>query len=100
MNVNNVFLPLVRERYSDKLLRRLLRKIDIYLAAIVQQPVEDHSIRWTKYLNLNLWFYSWKRDLVDLGFSTIAVDDQGKIDIPDDQLSRILNLDEICLSLN
>ena len=100
MNINNVVLPLVGERYSDKLLRRLLRKTDIYLAAIVQNPVEDRRIRWTTYSNLKLWFDSWKRDLVDLGFATIAVDDQGKIYIPDDQLSRILNLDKSCLSLN
>ena len=38
--------------------------------------------------------------MVDLGFATIAVDDQGKIDIPDNQLSRILNLDESYMSLN
>ena len=94
MNVNNVVLPLVGERYSDKLLRRLLRKTDIDLAAIFQQPVEDRRIRWTTYSNLKLWFDSWKRDLVDLIFATIAVDGLGKIDIPDDQLSRILNLDE------
>ena len=84
MNVNDVVLPLVGERYYDKLLRRLLSKTDIYLAAIVQQPVEDHRIRWTTYSNLMLWFDSWKRNLVDLGFTTIAVDDQGIIDIPDD----------------
>ena len=54
----------------------------------------------TTYSNLKPWFDSWKRNLVDLGFATIAVDDQGKIDIPDNQLSRILNLDESCLSLN
>ena len=38
--------------------------------------------------------------MVDPGFSTIAVDDQGKIDIPDDKLSRILKLDKSCLLLN
>ena len=38
--------------------------------------------------------------MVDLGFATIAVDYQGKIDIPYNKLSRILNLDESCLSLN
>ena len=38
--------------------------------------------------------------MIDLGFATITVYDQGKIDIPDDQLSIILNLDESCLSLN
>ena len=100
MNVDNVVLPLVGERYSDKLLIRLIRNIDIDLAAIVQQPVEYRRIRWTTYSNLKLWFDSWKRDLVDLVFATIAVDDQGKIYILDNQLSRILNLDESCLSIN
>ena len=38
--------------------------------------------------------------MVDLVFSMIAVYDQGRIYIPDDKLSRILNLDEICLSIN
>ena len=38
--------------------------------------------------------------MVDLGFATIAVDDKVKIYIPGDQLSRILNLDKSCLSLN
>ena len=38
--------------------------------------------------------------MVDFGFLTIVVYDKGKINITDNQLSKILNLDESCLSLN
>ena len=46
-----------------------------------------------------MWFNNWAHDLVELGFAT-KLNDDGEIHIPDDQLGRIINFDETCLSLD
>jgi hypothetical protein len=43
-----------------------------------------------------MWFENWGRDLVELGFA--HHNEHGEVIIPDDQLHRILNFDETCLS--
>ena len=48
---------------------------------------------------LTMWFNNWGHDLVQLGFAT-KLNDDGDIHIPDDQLGRIINFDETCLSLD
>jgi len=97
--VNNVAAPLfVVPMYSRRLLQRILGCTDVMLSAGVQNIVEDRRIRWTTYSNLKLWFDSWGEDIVELGFGYHDAD--GKVVISDDQLARILNLDESCLSLD
>lgn len=53
---------------------------------------------WTSYTNLRMWFDSWFRDIEALGFA--KRDSEGELYIPEDQLSRILNVDETCLSID
>ncbi len=43
-----------------------------------------------------LWFENWGKDLVELGFAHHGK--HGEVIIPNDQLHRILNFDETCLS--
>ena len=57
---------------------------------------EDRRIQWTTYKNLRMWFDNWGKDLVELGF--VHHDAEGNVIIPPNQLSRILNFDETCLS--
>ena len=52
---------------------------------------------WTSYTNLKIWFNNWFKDIEELGFA--RRDSDGKLVIPDNQLSRILNVDETCLSV-
>jgi len=97
--VNSVADPFFEESTRrDKLLVRILDNTDLNLSAGIQESVEDRRLRWTTYSNLKLWFDSWAEDIVDLGFGYIDAD--GNIEIPIDQLARILNLDESCLSLD
>ena len=46
-----------------------------------------------------MWFDNWESNLVALGFAT-RNDDGGGINVSDNQLVRILNFDETCLSLD
>jgi hypothetical protein len=96
--VNNIVSNLhAYELGSDKLLCRLLKRTNVDISATVQESVEDRRLRWTTYANLKLWFDSWGRDLIELGFATGG--ENGKCIISEEQLSRIINLDESCLSL-
>mmetsp|Transcript_9909 Transcript_9909/g.21071 ORF Transcript_9909/g.21071 Transcript_9909/m.21071 type:complete len:138 (-) Transcript_9909:1134-1547(-) len=52
----------------------------------------------TTYANINCWFDNWEQFLLESGFGTIQ--ENGKIDVPDEQRSCILNLDESALSLD
>ena len=83
---------------SFQLLDRILKETAIDLLAQVSNNVEDKRVRWTTYNNLDSWFKNWERDLLDLGFA--KVNDEGTTYIPDDQLGRILNVDESCISLD
>ena len=86
------------ENCSEKLLVRLLKRTNVDLTSTVQESVEDRRLRWTTYANLKLWFESWGRDLVQLGFATGG--ENVNCIITEEHLSRIINLDESCLSLD
>ena len=92
--------------HSPKLLDRLLPTTATNLQGGYEKKAEDRRIRWTTYSNLKLWFDNWKRELLELGFATTSQyegeegEDEEKINIPVNQLDRILNLDETCLSLD
>ena len=59
--------------------------------------MDDHRILWTTYKNLRSWFHNCMVDLVELGFATREND--GSVEITDEQLNRITNLGETCLSM-
>ena len=90
--VNNTVATLSSERTSDKLFIRLLKRGNIDLSSKVHETIEDRRHRWTTYSNLKLWFENWGKDLVQLGFA--QQDENEKCIISDDQLSRIINIDE------
>ena len=59
---------------------------------------EERRVLWTTYNNLKMWFHNWGEDLVKLGFA--YKDAKGGVIIPKEQLRRILNINETCLSLD
>ncbi len=72
------------------------KSIDLAVAKLEMQ--EAQQIQWTTAKNLRMWFNNWGHD-VQLGFAT-KLNGDGDIHIPDDQLGRIINFDETCLSLD
>ena len=60
--------------------------------------MEERRAMWTSFNNLQSWFQNWGEDLVELGFA--HKDGEGNVIIPDEQLRRILSIDETCLSLD
>ena len=56
------------DRKQDKLLNRLLQETAINLIVRAEPPVEDQKNQRTNYGNINLWFDTWEKDLVGLGF--------------------------------
>ena len=83
---------------SPKLLDRVLRETAINLTGCYEKKAEDRRVRWTTYANLRLWFDNWKREVIELGFAKESA--EGEVIFPQDQLERIINLDETCLSLD
>ena len=68
--LNNVVLSAsTTDRKQDKLLNRLLQKTVANTSTKVKQTVEYQRKKWTTYRNLNLWFYTWEKDLVELEFA-------------------------------
>ena len=59
---------------------------------------KQKGIMWTTYNNLKMWFTNWEKDLVKLGFA--HNNEKGVTIIPNDQFSRILNIDKTCLLLD
>lgn len=82
------------------LLRRVLESTGIEFLVSKEKKMEERRIKWTTQKNLNMWFDNWAKDLVGLGFATWSGDVGGEIVIPPDQLRRILNFDETCLTLD
>ncbi len=81
---------------SYKLLSRIAKCNKIDLNAIKLSTQEARRIQWTKRKYLQIWFNTWEANLIKLGFAKRSEVD-GKLEIPDDQLARILNFDETCL---
>jgi hypothetical protein len=59
---------------------------------------EDRRIRWTTFQNLDLWFNSWEFFFIEFGFAYHNAN--GELVFKDGALSRILNMDETCISLD
>jgi hypothetical protein len=81
---------------NNKLYYRVIRDTAMDMKAAKVNNVEDRRVQWTTHKNLKLWFENWGKDLVELGFAHL--DEHGEVIIPDDQLHRITNFDETCLS--
>ena len=79
------------------LLNRILKETAVDLLSKVTDNVEDRRVKWTTYRNLNSWFLNWEHDLEELGFA--YRDYFGDLIIPEEQLQKILNVDESCLSM-
>ena len=82
----------------EKLYDRLAQSIaDDISPSIHQKKVEQRRLLWTTYNKINMWFESFKKQLIDLGFAREATDDDGDVGelvfLPG-QLERVLNLDE------
>ena len=58
---------------------------------------EEQCTRQTTHGNVKAWFNNWRMDLENLGFRLTLKD--GSFQIPQDQLCRIVNLNEPALSL-
>jgi hypothetical protein len=84
------------EASSNKLYYRVIRDTATDMKAVKVNNVEDRRVQWTTHKNLKLWFENWGKDLVELGFAHL--DEHGDVIIPEDQLHRIMNFDETCLS--
>ena len=80
------------------MLSYLLGRSPIPLEYKVAVPMEERRTRWTTYSNISIWFDKWEYDLKDLGFATD--NEGGGINIPLNQLQRIINIDETALSLD
>ena len=80
------------------LLNRVLKETAVDLLSKHTTNVEDRRVKWTTYNNLKSWFDNWEHDLEDLGFA--VRNESGTLYIPEEQLARIINVDETCLSLD
>ena len=83
---------------SASLLNSILQATAMEILSTLNTNVEERRIIWTTYNNHKSWFDNWEHDLEDLGFS--ERDEEGGIYIPVEQLSRIINIDNFCLSLD
>ena len=82
----------------DHLARRIRRDTAHLFEVGKANMVEQRRLQWTTHHNLNLWFTTWKQNLIDLGFGReVTAEDTdcvGEIMFFDKQLERIVNLDE------
>ncbi len=101
---NNTLQKLLKQCTAKKkdcncvwLLKRLLQESGADINAGRSNNAEQRRIMWTTYYNLKSWFDNWESDLLKLGFAKKV---EGKTVIPEDQLARILNVDETCLVMD
>jgi hypothetical protein len=83
---------------AAEVVKRLCRDTAADMKADKLCFAEERRVRWTTFSNLEMWFNSWEKMLIDLGL--MEDDGSGKFTIPDHQLRNILNFDETCLSLD
>ena len=78
---------------------RVMRLTNVSLNAGMSTPVEERHLRWTTRSNLLNWFENFKAFLVELDFAGID-DEGGELTFTEEQLRRIMNIDETELALN
>ena len=79
--------------FARKLRRETADSLDIG----EKNVMEDRRSRWTTFTNLNLWFSTWERILIDLGFGRKKREGEncdGSVVFFEGQTDRIINLDE------
>jgi hypothetical protein len=81
------------------LFKRMQNDTAINLSRQKARNAEDRRIRWATHKNTSMWFDNWEEDIVALGFRT-RQEITGKVQIPPEQLRRIGNFNETCLSLD
>ena len=77
--------------------RKLRRETADSLVIGDKNVMEDRRSRWTTFTNLNLWFSTWERMLIDLGFGRMKREGEncdGSVVFFEGQTDRIINLDE------
>jgi hypothetical protein len=73
----------------------------IDLKATKAKNAEERRIKWTTYINLDMWFENWISDLLKLGFAMkLNVDNpnDSTIHISKEQTVQIMNFDEMLFS--
>ena len=87
------------EELKKSLFLRAMRSTNVSLSATVVPAIEERRIRWTTFGNLQKWFVGWRKFLLKYEFTTVGPDgDELLFEL--DQLRRILNVDEIEISLD
>jgi hypothetical protein len=85
-------------KWTDRhLIERVLKETAIKLGATKGNRQEHRRILWNTLQNLNLWFDTWEANLLKLGFAYKAA---YGVKIYDNQLHRIVNIDESALNLD
>ena len=92
--VNNVAAIGNDVRDSACILNPLIWDTAVDFNATVKDNVEDRRRRWTKFVNLKLWFDVWENALLELWVAYKVV---GRLIIPKEKICTITNLDESCL---
>ena len=80
------------------LINRIMKETAVKILSKVTDSVEYRCVKWTTYRNFNSWYLNWEHDLEELGFDYRY--DAGDLIIPKNQLQRIINVDESCLSMD
>ena len=92
------------EKVRDDLTRKLKRDTADQFTLSKSNVVEARRLMWTTSYNLNAWFDSWKKTLIELGFGREKQPEetnvQGEVVFFEGQLNRILNFDETDGSLD
>ena len=70
----------------------MIQETAINISTKVEHLVEDQQNQCMTYGNINLWFDTWDKDLVKIGYT--CRDYEEKTVITDEQLQKIINLDE------
>jgi hypothetical protein len=84
----------------DALYKRYRDEVAIFVTANTVSHVELRRQLWTSDTNLNVWFDSFKKFVVDMGFALDEPEYNGEgllvseVTFPEDQKRRIVNLDE------
>ena len=82
-------------KFAQRLMRDIALDVNVTTA---NTKMEKRRLVWSTYNNINTWFEQMKTDLINLGFArlpTAAEEEvEGELVFFDDQLQRILNIDE------